>query len=65
MKWEVMESVKLKRNGTYWVWGSLHDWKFPSERIKKSEQSTVRTTQLFLVTLQSAVLLVKSKLTVK
>jgi len=34
-------SVKLKRNGLYRVWGSLHDWKFPSE-VHQEEQAIDR-----------------------
>jgi hypothetical protein len=57
----VVEGVELKIDGMYQVHGSLHHRKyvlhFHCKYIKKSQRLTVRAmTDLFLVTLQSAVL---------
>jgi len=52
---KVVERVELKIDGMYQVHDSLHH--FHGKYIKKSQRLTVRaTTDLFPVTLQSAVL---------
>jgi len=60
-EWEVVERVKLKIDGMYQVQDSVHHRKyilyFHGKYIKKVQRLTVRaTTDLFLVTLQNAVL---------
>ena len=60
-EWEVVERVELKIDGMCQVQESLHHRKcifyFHDKYIKKSQQLAVRATaDLFLVTLQSAVL---------
>jgi hypothetical protein len=57
----VVETVKLKINGMYQLWGSLHHCTYmlrsKVKTVKKNEQlADHQTTHLFLVTLQSAVL---------
>ena len=60
-EWEVVERVELKIDGMYQVQESLHHRKyifyFHGKYIKKSQRLAVRaTTDLFLVTLQTAIL---------
>jgi len=64
-----VERVELEKDGIYQVQDSLHHWKyilyFQGKYIKKSQRLTVTaTTDLFLVTLQSAVLEARSAFTV-
>ena len=60
-EWEMVERVELKIDGIYQVQDSLHHRQyilyFHGKYIEKSQRLTVRaTTDLFLLTLQSAVL---------
>jgi hypothetical protein len=60
-EWKMVERVELKIDGMYQVQKSLHHRKyifyFHGKYIKKSQRLAVRaTTDLFLMTLQSAVL---------